>query len=260
MRSMVVLLALCVMVQVAAAANCVWSVTENISDPAEDSASDSGMTLEPIVTAWAWRFDYHAGQFTISGDMQTWNIMSSTSLSKAASGNGTYTVARIQACSNPQEDIEAYARNEFTATVHLDDDNNTSAIGSLKIRGSKCSLDCNAKGGVTLSNTALEQGQESGTISLELWGVTLSVQWALSGGDDLQQNFNDENGGTGGNTPEVFTCHTDLQLDVNTSDANGIPEEAEAHLSDSKYEVKVWGTCDGYCGVQTLVLQRTDGY
>ena len=188
------------------------------------------------------------------------NVFCSTSLSKADSGNGTYTVMRMVACPNPGEDIEAYARNEFTARAHLDDDNNVSCAGHLKINGGQCTLLCESSGGVTLSNEELEEGHTSGTIEVEIWGVTVSLQWAMSGGDDLEQTFSHNDTGTGGRTPEVFTCHTDLNMDVNISDSNGYAEEGDVDLDDAAAELKVWGTCTGQCQVVQLVVQQSTGY
>ena len=255
--SLATLVVLGAMTSPAIAQNCTWGVTPNLSAPDTDSAADSGSSGGVV---WGWSFNYSAGPYHIEGDMYALAELTSISLSKAGAGNGTITVQRLIACPTPVEDIEAFARTEFKAAAHLDDDNNVMCAGNQRIKSDSPAMDAQAAGGVSLSNEELEEGQPSGTIELELWGATISIQWAMSGGDDIQQVFFDSDSGTGGHSPATFVLHTDLQLDVNISDSNGIYEEGSVELSDSKAELKVWGTCDGLCGAMILVYHYVDGF
>jgi len=242
----------------AEAKKCRWMVPPNISPPYEDQDSDSGSSGLSI---WSWAYLLYANDVAIVGSMQAQCDFCSTSLSRAGSGNGTYTIQRIVACDLPREDIEAYGRHEFKARAHLDAHNAVRCMGLLKIHGGSCPLLLDqAKGGVALSSVALEKGKTSGTIKLKLGVVEISANWALSGGDDIEAIFSDVDQATGGKSICVFTCHTQLQADVNISDGNGVTDNGGVQLLDSKYELTIWGTCDGKCQTMTRLLHLMDGY
>jgi hypothetical protein len=192
----------------------------------------------------------------IYGDMNAYTYRATTNLSAAASGNATFTITRIIACHAPVEDIEGVARNEFTARASINDDTYAQAYGSQRIKAEKMSLECHACGGVEATSSGHGDGN-SGTFTIQAYpgGPSMVIHWSKGGA--LEKAFQDSDGGTGGSTPETIVCQTSLSLSVSVGWWN---DAGQAQIKNSKSELKVWGTCDGYCGVITPVIEASVGY
>jgi len=254
MRLALLSLVLCVLAAAPARADsCCWTVIANISPPDSRHGNDSGSSGP---SSWTWQYVLRADHFTIYGDMTAYAYRCTTNLGCAAAGNGTFTVARIIGCHRPVEDIEGTARNQFTARAELNDDSYAQACGSQRIKASKMTLDCHARGGVEATSSGHGSGS-SGTFTLSIYpgGPNMTVHWSTGG--TIEQSFQDSDGGEGGRTPETITCQTNLSLATSVGwwDDSGL-----AKIKNSKSQLKVWGTCDGYCGVVVPVIDASVGY
>lgn len=254
MRFMLIALFLCAVAAVPArAANCSWAVTPNISPPDDKLGIGAGRSWP---SHWTWQYTLHADHYCISGIMSSYAYRCTTNLSASATGNATFTVSRIIACWDPIEDIEANARNEFTARAEIDDDSFARAQGSMRIHAPKMGLDCHACGGVEATSSGHGDGT-TGTFTVPLYpaGPNMVIHWSKGG--SIEQAFQASDSKTGGRSPESFVCQTNLDLAVSVGwyDDSGL-----AHIKGSKSELKVYGTCDGYCGVVVPVIDDSVGY
>jgi len=150
---------------------CHWVYDQNLDEPDEDSAADSGSDYP---STWAWQFWYRADAMEIAGDMSAECYRCTTTLSKAGSGNATYTVLRVATCDDPDEDIEGTARNEFEAYAEIDDDSYARAVGRKRIKAAKMSLDCDCHGGVEATSDGPGSGS-SGEASVTIGGVSATL-------------------------------------------------------------------------------------
>jgi hypothetical protein len=252
MRPILLVLFLCAAVTRVSAESCIWAVTPNISAPDTRLDSDTGMCFN---WSWSWQYVVHADHLHIGGTMSANAYRCVVSLGAAASGNGTYLIQRIRTCCHPQEDIEGDARNEFTARAELKDDNFAQAAGTKRIKGSKMSLDCHANGGVQATSSG--GGGAGGTLTIPLFphGPNTVIRWSTGG--TVEQVFQASDSGTGGKSPETVTCQTGIDLTVS---AGWLDDFAEAIVKNSRTEMKVYGTCDGCCGIVTIVLFVSEGY
>jgi hypothetical protein len=234
-------------------ADCSWTVMANVCPPDLQNASDTGTSYPSF---WSWQYILRADQFTIYGDMTAYAYHCTTNLGVAATGNATYTVVRVLACCHPQEDIEADARNEFTARAEIDDDTFAQARGSQRIHAPKMGLDCHALGGVEATSAGHGDGT-SGTLTIPLFphGPTMIVYWSKGGA--IEQAFQASDSKTGGRSPETFYCQTneDLSMSVGWWSDSGL-----AKIKNSKSELKVYGTCDGCCRKVIKVIDVSVGY
>ena len=235
------------------AADCAWAVVPNISPPDQQSDLDSGTSGSSF---WAWQYVVRADHYSIGGAMTAYAYHCTTNLTVAATGNATFTVTRIIACCHPVEDIEADARNEFTARAEIDDDSFAQARGSQRIHAPKMGLDCHACGGVEATSSGHGDGT-SGTLTIPLYpgGPSMVIHWSTGGA--IEQAFQGSDSGTGGRSPETFCCQTKLDLSTSVGwwDDSGL-----AKIKKSRSELKVWGTCDGCCGIQIPVINDSAGY
>ncbi len=237
----------------ARAESCAWSVVPNISPPDVKHDIDSGSSWPSF---WSWQYVVRADHYSIFGTMTAYAYRCTTNLSVSATGNGTFTVNRILACCRPIEDIEADARNEFTARAEINDDAFSQARGSQRIRAPKMGLDCHACGGVEATSSGHGDGT-SGTITIPLYphGPNMVIHWSKGGA--ITQAFQASDSKTGGRTPETFFCQTNLDLSTSVGwwDDSGL-----AKIDNSKSELKVYGTCDGCCGLHAIVINDSVGY
>ena len=236
------------------AADCAWAAVPFITPPDKQNNADSGDSWPSSI--WCWQYVLSADHLTIFGSMSAYAYHCNVNLSAAATGNGTYIVTRILACSNPQEDIEGDARNEFTAHAQINDDSYARARGSQRIKGSKMSLDCHACGGVEATSSGYGGGS-SGTLTVPLYPGGPNIVMHLSKGGSVTQAFQASDGGTGGRSPETITCQTnvDAAVSVGWEDDEGV-----TLINDSKAELKVYGTCDGSCKRVVQVINISVGY
>jgi hypothetical protein len=254
MRLVLLALLLCALAAAPARADgCAWAVISNCTPPETIHEADSGKSYP---SSWTWQYLLYADHFIISGNMNANAYRCTTNLSSAATGNGTLTVVRLVACRAPVEDIEAVARNEFKARAMIDDDSFSQAYGSQRIKASKIPLDCHACGGVESTSSGHGSGN-SGTFTIQAYpgGPSMVIHWSKGG--VIEKAFQASDGGTGGRTPEVFACQTNLSLSVSVGWWN---DAGEARIKDSKSELTVWGTCDGYCGAVTPLIESSIGY
>ncbi len=237
----------------ARAENCAWALAPNITPPDLRLGRGSGTSYP---SHWTWQYILHADHFVIYGDMSANTHRATTNLSAAASGNATFTITRIIACRAPAEDIEGTARNEFTARAAINDDTYAQAYGSQRIKAAKMDLECHACGGVEATSKGHGDGN-SGTFTIQAYpgGPSMVIHWSKGG--SVEKAFQDSDGGTGGKTPEIITCQTNLSLSVSVG---WWDDAGEAQIKNSKSELKVWGTCDGYCGVIVPVIEASVGY
>jgi hypothetical protein len=254
MRLLVLVLALCAALAAPArATSCAWVVDSNISEPDLQHDIDSGSSYP---SWWSWQFVLYADHVKIFGSMSASAYHCTTNLGAAASGNATFTIRRITACCRPVEDIEGEARAEFKAKAELDDDSFARGRGSMHYKASKMSLDCHAHGGVEATSSGYGDAS-SGTLTVPLYpqGPNTVIHWSKGG--SVQQVFQDSDGGSGGSSPETIFCQTSVDTAVSVG---WWDDDAVVLVNDSRMEVKVWGTCDGCCGIVTLVLHLTHGY
>ncbi|HEX5138179.1 MAG TPA: hypothetical protein VFY93_14480 [Planctomycetota bacterium] len=254
MRLVFLVLLLCALVATPLRAeNCAWTVISNINPPDLQTNSGSGSAL---TSWWSWQYILSAKHLYIFGNMNAYAYRCTTNLSAAASGNGTYIVTRVIGCRKPIEDIEGIARNEFRAHASINDDSYAQAYGSQRIKASKMTLDCHASGGVEATAGGHGSG-DSGSYTLQVYagGPSVSIHWSKGG--SMDQIFQDNDGGEGGRSPEVITCQTTLGLALSVG---WWDDSGSARITDSKSELTVWGTCDGYCGVIVPVIEYTSGY
>lgn len=235
------------------AADCAWTVISNISPPDEKNDLDSGTSWNAL---WAWQYVIRADHFSIFGNMSAYAYRCTTNLAVSASGNATFTIARIMACCHPVEDIEADGRNEFTARAVLNNDSYARARGTMRMNAPKMGFDSHALGGVEATSAGLGSGT-SGTVTIPLYphGPNMVIHWSKGGA--IEQVFKANDSKTGGRTPEVFFCTTsaELSLSVGWWDDSG-----ESILKNARSELKVYGTCDGCCRKLVLVIDHTLGY
>lgn len=255
MRVAALALLLCALAVVPAEArDCAWMVTPNISPTDFKNGFDSGAAFPS--SSWDWQYVVSADHFCIYGDMTSYAYRCTTNLAVAATGNATFTVTRVFACCHPQEDIEADARNEFTARAEINDDTFAQARGSQRIHAPKMGLDCHACGGVEATSAGYGEGT-SGTMTVPLYpgGPNIVIHWSKGGA--IEQAFQASDSKTGGRSPETFYCQTgiDLSLSVGWWDDYGL-----ARICDSKSELKVYGTCDGCCKVVVAAINVSVGY
>ncbi|MGQ0614073.1 MAG: hypothetical protein ACT4PV_10080 [Planctomycetaceae bacterium] len=236
---------------------CSWTVTPNITEATTEMDSDSGSSG---LATWTWQYVLRASHLHIGGGMSFDADNCTVSIAKSDSGNGTYRVERIPSCYDPQEDIEAYARNEFKAEVELDSETVASALGSKRIAGSSISsgkpgggtLSCHAQGGVE----ARSSGSGSGTVTIEIAGIPVLVYWTTAGSDS--RVFQDTDAGSNGHSPETITCQTNMALKV--AGGGAIADTGDAGIRNSKAELTVWGTCNGHCNVIVTLMSISEGY
>jgi hypothetical protein len=159
-------------------------------------------------------------------------------------------------CGNPVEDIEADARNEFTARAEIDDDTFSQARGSQRIHAPKMRLDCHSCGGVEATASGHGDG-DSGTITVPLYphGPNMVIHW--SKGRAIEQAFQDSDSKTGGKSPETFICQTSIDL---ATSVGWFEDSGLATVKSSRSELRVYGTCDGRCGAIQLVINHSSGY
>jgi hypothetical protein len=235
------------------AESCSWTVAANISPPDEKNDLDSGSSWNAF---WAWQYVVRADHYCIAGTMTAYAYHCTTNLSVSATGNATFTVNRILACCRPIEDIEADARNEFTARAEINDDSFAQARGSQRIHAPRMNLDCHACGGVEATSSGHGDGT-SGTLTIPFYpqGPNMVIHWSKGGA--IQQAFQASDSKTGGRTPEMFYCQTNLDLSTSVGwwDDSGL-----ATIRNSKSELKAYGTCDGCCGKVMLVINDSVGY
>jgi hypothetical protein len=253
MRSAALILFLLAAAVAPAYATCTWAVTSNISEPSTVNNRDSGRSFN---AHWAWQYVVYANHLQIFGTMSADAYRCTTSLAASAAGNGTYTVRRVMPCLNPIEDIEADARNQFRARAELDDDSFARAQGSLRIKASRMSLDCHAHGGVECSASG-HGDAPSGSVTVPLYpgGPSTTILWSRGGASE--QVFQASDSGDGGKSPERITCQTNTSLSLSVG---WFKDTGDARVDDSKAELKVYGTCDGYCSVVALVIDISIGY
>lgn len=237
----------------ARATDCAWMVMPNIRPPDQQLNQDSGSSYPSF---WSWQYILVADHFQIYGDMNSAAYRCTTNLGVAAGGHGTFVIGRIAACIAPAEDIEGVACNEFKARAELDDDSYAQAFGSQRIKASKMDLDCHACGGVEATAAGHGDG-DSGTIKVQLYqgGPNIDIHWSKGGA--VESVFQASDGGTGGRSPEVITCQTNLNLSLSVGWWN---DTGGAKIKDSRSQLTVWGTCDGYCGVVIPVIESSVGY
>ncbi len=237
----------------ARAASCNWAVVANISPSDDKNDLDSGTSWN---AAWAWQYVVHADHYTIGGSMTAYAYRCTTNLAVAATGNASFTVTRVMNCIRPIEDIEADARNEFTARAEINDDAFSQARGSQRIHAPKMGLDCHSCGGVEATASG-HGGGASGTLTVPLYpqGPNMVIHWSKGG--SIEQAFQDSDSKTGGSTPETFFCQTsmDLATSVGWWEDSGL-----AAIKNSRSELKVYGTCDGACGTIRIVIDDSTGY
>jgi len=235
------------------AEDCAWTVVSNIGKPDVQKNSGAGSSFP---SHWSWQYVLHANHFVMYGDMTASTHRATTNLGAAATGNATFTVMRIIACPAPLEDIEGVARNEFTARAMINDDTFAQAYGSQRIKASKMDLDCLACGGVEATSSGHGDG-DSGTLTVQAYngGPNIVIHWSKGG--TTEQAFQGSDGGTGGTSPETVTCQTNLSLSLSVG---WWDDEGEAQIKNSKSELTVWGTCDGYCGIFIPVIEASVGY
>jgi len=237
----------------ARADRCSWAVTAKISPSDDKNDHDSGSSFN---TYWAWQYVIHADHFSIGGSMTAYAYRCTTNLAVAATGNATFTVDRVMSCCRPLEDIEADARNEFTARAEINDDTFSQARGNQRIHAPKMGLDCLSCGGVETS-AAGHGGGVSGTLTIPLYpqGPNMVIHWSKGGA--IEQAFQDSDSKKGGKSPETFVCQT--SIDVSTS-VGWFEDSGLAVIKNSKSELKVYGTCDGCCGAVLVVIDVSNGY
>lgn len=235
------------------ASGCTWSVISNISPPDEKNAADAGSSWN---AAWAWQYVVHADHYCIFGQMTAYVYRCTTNLAVSGTGNATFTVARVLACRRPVEDIEADGRNEFTARAEINDDSYARARGSQRIQAPKMGFDCHAIGGVEATASGLGEGT-SGTVTIPLYphGPNMVIHWSKGGA--IEQAFQGSDSNVGGSTPETFFCQTNLDL---ATSVGWWEDSGLAKITNSKSELHVYGTCDGYCAACELVISNSTGY
>jgi hypothetical protein len=254
MRLALLALLLGVLLAVPARADrCAWTVVPNISAADVQLNSGSGTSFP---SSWAWQYILHASPFMIYGNMSANTHRATTNLGASASGNATYKVTRMASCVAPQEDIEGVARNEFTARAMINDDTYAQAYGSQRIKAQKMDLDCHACGGVE-STSKGHGGGNSGSFTIQAYNGGPSVVIYWSKGGVMEKAFQDADGGAGGRSPETIVCQTNLNLSLSVGWWH---DAGEAQIKDSKSELTVWGTCDGFCGVVVPVIEVSVGY
>jgi hypothetical protein len=254
MRIALFALLLCALAAAPARADgCVWTVLSNITPPDEKNDNDSGSSWQSF---WTWQYVVHADHYYIFGQMTAYAYRCTTNLSTSATGNATFTVSRIFACCRPIEDIEADARNEFTARAEISDDTFAQARGSQRIHAPKMGLDCHALGGVEATASGHGDGT-SGTLTYPLFphGPSMVIHWSKGG--SIEQAFQASDSKTGGSTPETFVCQTNLDLSMSVGWWN---DYGLAKIMNSKSELKAYGTCDGCCAKVVLVINDSAGY
>ncbi len=253
-HALVAALGIAALAPVASADNCVWIVTPYL--PPDDMR---GVQTEYDSGAWSILAHdvgpIHAFAYL---EAEAWNL----TLSDAGSGNGRFIVRRIEACDLPHEDIEATCRVEFKAHAELDDDNSCRAAARMSIKATKIRevggkvMHANALGGVEATDTAYASGESSGTeeLSLEFLGsgFTMPIQWSTGGSKTA--TFFDSSGGSGGTSPETIYSHNDTQTEADIGGIRWNQQYAKGKIYDSKWELLIWGTCDGECDVISLLM------
>lgn len=256
--ALVAALGVATLAPVASADNCVWIVTPYLS-------ADDMRGVQKQYDSDAWSVVAHdVGPFHAWAylESEAWNL----TLSDTGSGNARFIAHRIIQCDLPQEDIEATCRTEFKAHAEIDDDNFCRVAARMSIRATKIReaggkvMHSNAIGGVEATDTAYEDGESNGVEELAFEflgsGVTMPIQWSTGGSKTA--TVSDSSGGAGGSSPETIYAHNNVETQADIGGIRWNQQYAKGKIYESRWELLIWGTCDGECNVATLLLNQSD--